>query len=201
VVVDRLRLAPSVARELEASLALCFSGEARASAGIISEQSRNIGADNAALAAMHELKDSVGTMRDALLDGDLAAFAVGLDRSWQAKKATASGIVTPATEALEGLARAAGAMAVKVSGAGGGGFVMCVVQPERRARLIGALQAAGHPTDPVHLTEAGSEAWLLHRPTRVFPGPGKEPADPQPGLRPWVRPQMAEAAGSARDRV
>ncbi|MEO9189121.1 MAG: hypothetical protein ABI224_03835 [Acetobacteraceae bacterium] len=174
-VVDRLRVAPSVTRELEASLALCFSGEARASSRIIAEQAHNLDADHAALAAMHRLKDAVTAMRDALLDGDLAAFAAGLDRSWQAKKATASGIVTPATEALEALARAAGATAVKVSGAGGGGFVMCVVQPERRARLITALQAAGHPTYPVRLTEAGSEAWLPHRPAQVFPGPTDEP--------------------------
>ena len=198
VIVDRLRVAPSVVRELEASLALCFSGEARASAGIIAEQTRNLDADQAALAAMHRLKDAVSDMRDALLDGDLAAFAAGLDRSWQAKKATASGVVTPATEALEGLARAAGATAVKVSGAGGGGFVMCLVQPERRARLITALQAAGHPTYPVHLTEAGSEAWLLHCPAQMFPGPTEEPfrapaAVPRPS-HPVSAQQRREAA-------
>lgn len=171
-VVDRLRLAPAVARELEASLAVCFSGQARASARIIAEQTRNADYDSgAALAAMHRMRGAVAEMRDALLAGDLAAFALSLDRSWQAKKQTAAGIVTAETEALERRARAAGAGAVKVSGAGGGGFVMCVVPPERRARLIGALQAAGHPTYPVHFTEKGSEAWVLSRAAQVFPGP------------------------------
>lgn len=172
VVIDPLRLAPSVARELEASLAVCFSGQARAAARIIAEQTRNAGHDDGpALAAMHRMKDSVTEMRDALLAGDLGAFAAALDRSWQAKKRTAAGIVTPGTEALESRARAAGAGAVKISGAGGGGFAMCVVQPERRARLIAALQADGHPTYPVRLTEKGSEAWVLSRPAQVFPGP------------------------------
>lgn len=175
-VVDRLRVPPVVLRELEASLVICFSGQARESGRIIAEQAGNVAADEAALAAMHRLKEGVLAMRDALLDGDLTAFAAGLDASWQAKKATASGIVTPATEALEALARAAGASAVKISGAGGGGFMMCIVQPERRARLIAGLLAAGHPTYPVRLTEAGAEAWTLHRPAQVFPGPADETA-------------------------
>ncbi len=173
-IVDRLRVAPVVLRELEASLVVCFSGQARESARIVAEQASNVATDAAALAAMHWLKERVFAMRDALLDGDLAAFAAGLDRSWQAKKATASGIVTPATEALEGLARTAGASGVKISGAGGGGFMMCVVQPERRARLIATLQAAGNPTYPVRLTDAGAEAWTLHRPAQMFPGPADE---------------------------
>lgn len=175
-IVDRLRVPPVVLRELEASLVICFSGQARESGRIIAEQAGNVAADEAALAAMHRLKDGVLAMRDALLDGNLIAFAAGLDQSWQAKKATASGIVTLATEALEALARAAGASAVKISGAGGGGFMMCVVQPERRARLIAALLAAGRPTYPVRLTEAGAEAWTPHRPAQIFPGPADEPA-------------------------
>ena len=200
VVVDRLRVGPAVVRELEASLALCFSGEARASGRIIAEQASNLDADRAALAAMHRLKDEVTDMRDALLGGDLAAFAAGLDRSWEAKKATASGIVTPATEALEGLARAAGATAVKVSGAGGGGFVMCVVQPERRARLITALRAAGHPTYPVHLTEAGSEAWLLHRSAQVFPGPASPGPIDEPFRAPAAVPRPSHPVSAQQGR-
>ncbi len=164
VVVDRLRLDPAITRELEASLVLSFSGQARASARIIAEQARNLDTGSAAaLDGMHRLKEGVAAMRDALLAGDLAAFATALDRSWQAKKATAQGIVTAETERLEALARSAGAVAVKVSGAGGGGFVMCLVPPERRGRLIVCLQAAGSPTYPVRLTGEGSEAWVVHR--------------------------------------
>jgi len=163
-VVDRLRLDPATARELEASLVLSFSGQARASTRIIAEQARNLDTDDAAaLEGMHRLKEGVAAMQDALLAGDLVAFAAALDAAWQAKKRTARGIVTAETEWLEGVARSAGAMAVKVSGAGGGGFVMCLVPPERRARLIACLQAAGSPTYPVRLTEEGSEAWVVHR--------------------------------------
>ncbi len=161
VVVDALRLSSGVARELEASLVLCFSGQARDSARIITAQARALGDDAGAITAMHRLKEAATEMREALIAGDLARFAAALDRSWQAKQATAAGIATARTEALERLARGAGAMALKVSGAGGGGFMMCVVSPDRRARLIGALQAAGYPTYPVRLTERGSEAWVL----------------------------------------
>jgi D-glycero-alpha-D-manno-heptose-7-phosphate kinase len=184
VVVDRLRLDPATARELEASLVLSFSGQARASARIIAEQARNLEADSAAaVEGMHRLKEGVATMRDALLAGDLAALAVALDRSWQAKKQTARGIVTAETERLEGLARSVGAMAVKVSGAGGGGFAMCLVPPERRARLIACLQAAGSPTYPVRLTGEGSEAWVVHR-SAPIPAAEEAPRAPFAAVRP-----------------
>lgn len=163
-VIDRLRLEPAVLRELEASLVLSFSGESREGARIIVDQTGNLQRDDyAALAAMHRLKEATAAMRDALLDGDLEHLAAALDASWQAKKETAQGIVTPRTAALEQAARVAGASAVKISGAGGGGFAMCLVPPERRAGLIAALQADGYPTYAVALTEKGCESWLAPR--------------------------------------
>ena len=62
---------------------------------------------------------------------DIARLATVLDHSWQAKKQTASGISTGAIEKLYDAAMAAGALAGKVSGAGGGGFMMSSCRPRK----------------------------------------------------------------------
>jgi D-glycero-alpha-D-manno-heptose-7-phosphate kinase len=108
---------------------------------------------------MDRLKAGAIAMRDALLLGDIEAMARVLADSWQAKKITASGISTDRIERLCEIAFANGALAGKVSGAGGGGFVVFIVPPEARLGLIAALIAMGAEVGPVKITERGSETW------------------------------------------
>src|SRR5439155_4077831 len=112
-----------------------------------------------AIAAMDRLKADAIAMKNALLLGDIEAVADILTDSWGAKKLTASGITTDRMEHLCEVAFAHGALAGKVSGAGGGGFVTFVVRPEDRLGLITALSGAGAETGPVKVTERGSETW------------------------------------------
>jgi D-glycero-alpha-D-manno-heptose-7-phosphate kinase len=160
VVVNPLRFNEAVVNELESSLVVCFSGQSRLSDTIIREQSGHLRAHSLeTLGAMHQLKQDASDMKAAIQLGDLEAFAAILQRSWLAKKRTAASVTTTQIEALEVLARRNGAMAAKVSGAGGGGFMMFVAPTERRFRLITALNAAGAQAYPVKLTERGSESW------------------------------------------
>jgi D-glycero-alpha-D-manno-heptose-7-phosphate kinase len=98
-------------------------------------------------------------MKQALLLGDIPRMASVLERSWLAKKETAAGISTPEIEHLNQAAVDAGALAGKVSGAGGGGFIMFLVPPERRIPVIRALNAAGGHAEDLHLTTCGAESW------------------------------------------
>ena len=79
----RPELDPATALELEASLVLSFSGQARASARIIAEQARNLDTDDAAaLEGMHRLKEGVAAMReylDRMWGAALAAFATAVE--------------------------------------------------------------------------------------------------------------------------
>jgi D-glycero-alpha-D-manno-heptose-7-phosphate kinase len=84
-----------------------------------------------------------------------------LARSWLAKRQTAEGISTETIERLHAVALAQGALAGKVSGAGGGGFLMFLVPPEQRLGLIAALDAAGGNASAVHLTHEGAESWVV----------------------------------------
>lgn len=162
VIVNPLRIKEWVLAELEASLLLYFTGVSRESARIIDEQARNAerGAA-AALDAMHALKREAVQMKEALLRGDLQAFAATLQQGWEAKKRMASSISNPMIDALETTARAHGATATKVSGAGGGGFMMFVCDPVDRIRLARALQGEGGRLLDFHFNPAGAVAWRV----------------------------------------
>ena len=162
VIVNPLRFSTAVVNELESSLVVCFSGRSRSSDRIIRQQSERLAAGSVeALEAMHQLRDDAVAMKQAVLYGDMEALATVLERSWLAKKRTASAVATEQIDALEALARSNGATAAKVSGAGGGGFMMFVVPSERRYRLVAALNEAGGQASPVKLTHRGSESWIL----------------------------------------
>jgi D-glycero-alpha-D-manno-heptose-7-phosphate kinase len=162
VIVNPLRVAPWVLNELETSMVICFTGVSRRSEAIIVEQQRGMTApDGVALEGLHQLKREAVEMKDALLRGQIARMAEVMNRSWLAKQQTASGISTSRIEALYELAFANGAIGGKVSGAGGGGFMMFIVPPHRRFQVIRALNDAGASAGGVHFTAQGAESWTV----------------------------------------
>ena len=162
VVVNPLRIARGFVNELEASLVVCFSGVSRRSEAIIEDQQRHMtGHDAAAIESLHQLKSDALDMKQALLRGEVRQVAAILNRSWDAKKRTASGVSSPAIDRLHETAMAHGALAGKVSGAGGGGFVMFITPPEDRIALIRALNAGGADASAVHFTTEGAESWVV----------------------------------------
>jgi len=114
---------------------------------------------SAALESLHQLKGDAIEMKQALLRGEIRHMAEILNRSWLAKKRTAAGISTQLIDDLYAAAMSHGALAGKVSGAGGGGFVMFIVPPQRRITLIRALTEAGVHASAVHFTTEGAESW------------------------------------------
>ena len=160
VIVNPLRFSEGTVPELESSLAICFSGQSRQSDTIIRQQTDGVSADSAeVMEGLHQLRQDAADMKNAILRGDIEAVASLLERSWIAKKRTAPGISNPRIEQLEAMAREAGAIGAKVSGAGGGGFMMFVVPTERRYRLVNALNEQGAMAYPVKFTDRGSETW------------------------------------------
>ncbi len=61
------------------------------------------------------------------------------------------------------VAFAHGALAGKISGAGGGGFLVFIVPPENRLELVTALNAAGGEAGPVKISDRGCETWQIRR--------------------------------------
>jgi D-glycero-alpha-D-manno-heptose-7-phosphate kinase len=167
VIVNPLRVASTVLNELEASMVVCFTGVSRRSGEIIVEQQRRMsalaGKPPAAnvIDSLHQLKHDAQEMKQALLLGEIPRMAAILNRSWEAKQRTAYGISTDRIEELRDIAFANGAVGGKVSGAGGGGFLMFIIPPHRRIAVVRTLNAAGGNASGVHLTERGAESWSV----------------------------------------
>jgi len=160
VIVNPLRIKRKVLAELEASLLLYFTGVSRSSAQIIEEQSDNMRKpESDAIAAALELKADAIEIKEAALLGDILRFGEVLNRSWLAKKRMAANISNSDIDRLYDLAMAKGAFAGKVSGAGGGGFMMFVCEPARRPELIQALSKERGQVFVTQFTEVGAEAW------------------------------------------
>ncbi len=164
MIVNPLRIRRDYLNEFESSLVIAFTGQSRRSDTIIKEQVSGLAALNAeTIAGMHELKRDATEMKLALLNGDIRHVADILDHSWKAKKKTAAGISSSKVEELYEAAMGAGAWAGKVSGAGGGGFLMLMTDPENRYRLISELSARGAMASAAKLTFDGAEAWTSAR--------------------------------------
>lgn len=160
VIVNPLRVHESTRNELETSLLICFSGVSRRSEQIIDQQRQGMSSKNAGtIDGLHRLKADAQEMKQALLRGQIEEMASILNKSWQAKKETASGISTSEIEKLLVAGLAAGAMAGKVSGAGGGGFIMFLAPPEKRLQVVNALNQAGGQASGIYLTRNGAESW------------------------------------------
>ena len=162
VIVNPLRVPRSALNELEAALVVCFTGQSRSSNDIIREQVTGVHTQSAStIDGLHQLKGDAIEMKASLLRGDLRSVASILNRSWEAKKKTAKGIANDRINDLYHLAMRKGAWGGKVSGAGGGGFMMFVTDPENRYRLASAIRANGGDANPVHFVDGGAETWTV----------------------------------------
>ena len=162
VIVNPLRVKDWIIEELEASLLLYFTGRSREGAAIIESQQQATRSGNpVAVEAMHRIKQSAVDMKLALLQGDMDAFAHILGTAWEDKKKMSSAITNPMIQEAFDVALRAGAVSGKVSGAGGGGFIMLVVPPQKRFAVSEALSALSGKVVPFQFTEKGAVAWKL----------------------------------------
>jgi D-glycero-alpha-D-manno-heptose-7-phosphate kinase len=160
VIINPLRIKSSTLCELESSILLCYSGKSRVSAEIIDRQARNIASNvQSSVEGMMALRQEAIDMKEAILKGDVRGIGAALHRGWTAKRATASGISTSQIDLLIENAIAAGAYAGKVSGAGGGGFLLFLADPQRRHEVAQALVDRGGVIVPCNFTHQGVESW------------------------------------------
>jgi D-glycero-alpha-D-manno-heptose-7-phosphate kinase len=163
VIVNPLRIKRWIVDELESSMILYYTGNSRSSAQIIEEQKQNTLSGNvAAIEAMHAIKQSSVDMKEALLKGDIAKFAQILGSAWNEKKKMAHSITNSHIDAIYETAVAAGAIAGKVSGAGGGGFMMFVVEPEKKVNVFNTLSKFGGKPLHFHFSEGGCHGWKIY---------------------------------------
>lgn len=163
VIVNPLKVKRWILDELEASMVLYYTGASRSSAAIIDEQKKNTSQGHTeAVAAMHRIKQSASDMKLAILKGDIDRFAEILREAWEDKKKMAGAISNPTIQEAMDTALQAGAKAGKVSGAGGGGFIMFVVDPVRKKEVEQALAALPGRIVPFQFTDGGAHGWKIY---------------------------------------
>lgn len=162
VIVNPLRIKNWIISELESSMVLFYTGVSRESAHIIDQQTKNVRDNDAdALQATHELRKEAIAMKESLLRGNLIDFANSMQQGWESKKRIAGMVSNSVIEKIVDTAHTAGAYAGKVSGAGGGGFIMFFVDPTRRLDVVRALRECDGQVFGCHFTNRGTEGWRI----------------------------------------
>jgi len=142
--------------ELNRRVVLAYTGASRQS-GINNwdVMMRRINGDPAVVAAFDGIRDAAIGMRAALGTSDWNGVASHLSDEWRHRKLLAPGVTTPSIDALFDRARAAGAIAGKVCGAGGGGCLFCLVEPARQGAVAAALAEGGATVLPFSFEPEG----------------------------------------------
>jgi D-glycero-alpha-D-manno-heptose-7-phosphate kinase len=142
--------------DLDRRVVLAYTGASRQS-GINNwdVMMRRIGGDTNVIAAFDGIRDAARAMRIALDAADWPEVARCLADEWTHRKRLAPGVTTPAIDRLFDLATAAGAQAGKVCGAGGGGCLFCLVEPDRQEAVASALARGGAEVLPFNFEAAG----------------------------------------------
>jgi len=110
---------------------------------------------------MHEMKKQSLIMKESLLKGDFKGFSDCLLNGWLAKKNAAASISNSFLDDLYQYALDNGAESAKISGAGGGGFMMIYCNPCKRIALIRALKEKEGMVLTPSFTETGTQGWRL----------------------------------------
>ena len=107
------------------------------------------------VARIREIKEIAVAMRAALAEGDMAELAHLLDREWQLRRGLAEGVSTPKIEEIMAAAAGAGALASKICGAGGGGCLVTIAEPDALPAVREALAGAGARVMPARVVDTG----------------------------------------------
>ena len=144
VTAESVQLAPTLLQELQGNLMLFFTGAAHHSWTILKEQEASTRkGTGAAVDALHEVKALAGEMRVTLQHGNLHQFGVLLHNAWMAKRRISEKISDERIDSLYLLARDHGALGGKITGAGGGGFLLLYCERSAQPSVREAMQQQG----------------------------------------------------------
>lgn len=160
VIVNPLRIRQEYINELENNLLLYFTATSRESATIIKEQQKNVAKKNeSSIEAMHQLKEQAKMMKEVLLRGKLNEIGHILDFGFEQKRKMAHNISNEAIENIYEAAKKSGATGGKISGAGGGGFMIFYCPGNTRYQVMETLNNFGGVIKPYQFTQNGLTTW------------------------------------------
>ncbi|HWC52747.1 MAG TPA: hypothetical protein VG676_04105 [Chitinophagaceae bacterium] len=162
VIVNPLRIRQQYLFELENNLLLYYTSTSRESAEIIKKQSKNVTErKDRPIEAMHQLKQQAQMMKEALLKGKLNEIGEILDFGFKQKREMAEGISNELMDEIYETAKRSGATGGKISGAGGGGFMIFYCPGTTKYRVIKSLEKFGGRHRDYKFVEHGLTTWTV----------------------------------------
>jgi D-glycero-alpha-D-manno-heptose-7-phosphate kinase len=158
--VNPIRLDRSTVNAIESSLILLYTGTSRDSSQIIEAQNASLitnPEENTKI--FHELKETALLMKKSIEDGNIEQLGKLLHKSWILKKSSSSKISNKKIDETYESALKLGAYGGKISGAGGGGFMMLLVPPNLKIKIAKALKVEEAIVFPTNLVKMGAESW------------------------------------------
>ncbi len=116
-----------------------YTGMTRSADDVLGEQKTNTETNPAKFAVLRKIRDISDHLANALAEGRLDTLGEIMNEGWQLKRTLASGISNPSIDRWYDCACQHGATGGKLLGAGGGGFMLFYVAPEKRASVVAAL--------------------------------------------------------------
>lgn len=144
VEVEPIHLESDILQQLQSSILLFYTGQARESSKILKHQQSASQEDRPEVVQrLHTIKALGLEIRDALVAGDIQAFGSLMHQSWLNKRALVANISNSNIDQWYETARQAGAIGGKITGAGGGGFLMLICPVAAKAAVTEALSRQG----------------------------------------------------------
>jgi D-glycero-alpha-D-manno-heptose-7-phosphate kinase len=142
--VTPLKMSGSTVRTLEKRIMLFYTGATRQAREILSEQrEKSEQRSGRTIEALHQIKALGWQIKEAIEQGNLDDFGSMLHESWQHKKQLASGVTNSFIDQSYDAALQAGAIGGKITGAGGGGFLMLYCHEDHQDNVRVALETLG----------------------------------------------------------
>ena len=158
VSVHPLELPADIINEFEASTVL-YSTKIQRSASQIENEKKSLMNSEESLNAMHSIKQNAIVMNRYLQKGEISKFAKVLHESWENKKQVSNLVSNDHINKIYDLAIEFGAYSGKVSGAGGGGYMFFIVNPQRKISLIKTLMQENGRVVNFKFENQGAQAW------------------------------------------
>jgi len=163
VIVNPLRIHKDVLNELEHNLLLCYTGTTRHSDRIIEDQTRRfVEKQGRTQDALRQQKQLAVEMKNALLRRRLDDFGSLLHQAWESKKKLSTKISNERIDRLYDEARNHGALGGKITGAGGGGYMLLYCEFEKKHRVAEALKRMGVTPTEFAFEALGVQTWRTH---------------------------------------
>ncbi len=162
ILVNPLRIKKETLNELESSLLLLSTKTARNSSELINKQITSM-SKKSVIETLVRIANNAVEAKSALLKWNIDKFGELLDLGWRLKKSLSVEISNPSIDRIIRECKKTGSYGTKLLGAGGGGYVLTILDPEKHFKLFSQLKIEDRDVLRVRFTKYGSESWRVSR--------------------------------------